>query len=244
MVRHTGPKVLIIIPAFNEARNLPRVVGDLRERCLSWDIVVVDDGSRDDTGDVASRLNTIVVRLPFNLGIGGAVQSGLKFGALHGYDVCVQVDGDGQHTAAATELLINALYESGDDVIVGSRFLSEGGFRSTFTRRLGIRVLQYVISRLTGQSVSDPTSGQRAFGRRAIALLANNYPQEYPEPEALYSLLRDGLRVKEIPVEMSPRQHGRSSIGRVDSILYMMKVLLAIFMHNSRPSACSEETST
>jgi glycosyltransferase involved in cell wall biosynthesis len=238
------PRVLIVIPAYNEARNLPRVVSGLRERCAKWDIVVVDDGSWDGTGDIADELGTLVLRLPFNLGIGGAVQTGLKLAALRDYDVCVQVDADGQHTAAATEQLIRALWESGVDAVIGSRFLASSGFRSTRSRRIGIRILRQVIRWLTGKSVTDPTSGHRAFGRNSIACLAAWYPQEYPEPEAVYRLLRDGLRVKEIPVEMHARQHGKSSISGADSVLYMAKVLLAILIHNTRPSTCSEETST
>ena len=229
-----SPRVAVIVPAFNEAANLPRVISELRECCPTWDVVVVDDGSMDNSGDVAATLGARVLRLPLNLGIGGAVQTGLIYGLRNGYDVCIQVDGDAQHEGPETVKLVSTLVERRADVVVGSRFLGEGGFRSTASRRLGIQVLRTVIRLLTGYTITDPTSGHRAFGRRALGLLARDYPQEYPEPEAIYMLLRHGLHVVEIPVRMRSRAHGKSSIGVLDSLLYMVKVLLSILVEATR----------
>lgn len=236
-------KVLVVIPAFNEADNLPHVVADVRAAAPAWEIAVVDDGSADRTSAVARELGVILLRLPVNLGIGGAVQTGLIYGHRHDYDICLQVDGDGQHDPAESARLVARLDETGADAVIGSRFLSAQGFQSTFARRLGIRVLRAVISRLTGDPISDPTSGQRAFGRRAIALLAGDYPQEYPEPEVVYMLRRHGLRVVELPVTMRARRGGTSSIRLIHSILYMLKVLLALFIHATRSPLKGRTTS-
>jgi glycosyltransferase involved in cell wall biosynthesis len=231
-------RTLIVIPAYNEARNLPGVLDSLRAAYPTWDLLVVDDGSSDDTATVAAAHGARVLRLPFNLGIGGAVQAGLLYAARHDYDVCAQIDGDGQHNAAETARLIEELQTSGADAVIGSRFLpdSPSGYRPGLRRRIGITILRTVISRLTGQRVTDPTSGQRVLGRRAIALLAPVYPQEYPEPEALHLMLRAGLRVIERPVTMNARRHGVSSIGGLDALLYMAKVLGGILVRASTRS--------
>lgn len=230
-------RVLIIVPAFNEAANLPHVIASLRRIGPAWDIVVVDDGSTDDTARVAAFEGATVLKLPFNLGIGGAVQTGLIYAARKGYDVCVQVDGDAQHDADETVKLIDTLLSSGADVVVGSRFLAEdeSNFRSTFQRRIGINILKQVISLLSGQKVTDPTSGHRAFGRRAIEILSRYYPQQYPEPEVLHLLLHEGLRVVDVPVRMHARQHGQSSIRAFHSLLYVIKVLVAILVRATIP---------
>jgi glycosyltransferase involved in cell wall biosynthesis len=235
-------KVLIVIPAYNEAANLPHVIGSLRQVAPDWDIAVVDDGSADGTGRVAQSLGVILLPLPFNLGIGGAVQTGIIYAARKGYDVCIQVDGDAQHDAEETCKLVDALLSSGADVVVGSRFLSEDatGFRSTFQRRIGIGVLRVVISKLGGQEVTDPTSGHRAFGRRAIEILSRYYPQQYPEPEVLHLLLHEGLRIMDVPVRMHARQHGTSSIRPFHSLLYMIKVLVAILVRVTLPRGTAQ----
>ncbi len=237
------PRVLAVIPAYNEAENLPHVVADIRACAPHWDIAVVDDGSRDDTSAVARGLGVILLRLPVNLGIGGAVQTGLIYGHRHGYDVCLQVDGDGQHDPAESVRLIEVLREQDADLAIGSRFLHGTGFQSTFARRVGIRILRAALHALTGEPITDPTSGQRALGRRALALLAADYPQEYPEPEVVYILRRHGLRVVEVPVTMRARRAGRSSIRVVHSVLYMLKVLVAILIHASRAPAKGRTTS-
>lgn len=233
-------RVLAVVPAFNEARNLPALLARLKAERPEWDVVVVDDGSRDATAQVARRHGARVLELPFNLGIGGAVQTGLTYAARHRYDAFAQVDGDGQHDIGETGRLLADLFEQRADAMIGSRFLctERDGFRSTFCRRVGIRVLAWLISRITGQTVTDPTSGQRVLGARAIALLASDYPQEYPEPEALFVLLQHHLNVKERAVVMYAREHGASSIGGVRSLLYMLKVVLAILVRaTSLPTA-------
>ncbi|MCK4343441.1 MAG: glycosyltransferase family 2 protein [Phycisphaerae bacterium] len=234
MTQDTKLKVLVVVPAFNEAANLPYVVAAVRQHAPEWDIAVVDDGSTDGTAEVARSLAVILLRLPVNLGIGGAVQTGLIYGHRNGYDICLQVDGDGQHDPAESVRLVDKLLESGADAVVGSRFLTETGYQSTFARRLGIRILRSVLGWLTGEPITDPTSGQRALGRRAIALLAGDYPQEYPEPEVIYVLRKHGLRLIETPVKMKARRGGQSSIRVLHSVLYMIKVLLAIFIHATR----------
>lgn len=230
-------KVLIVVPAFNEAANLPHVIDALRVTGQPWDIAIVDDGSSDYTAGVAESLGVIVLKLPFNLGIGGAVQTGLIYAARQGYDVCVQVDGDSQHDAGETVKLVDTLLATQADVVIGSRFLSpdEGNFRSTPQRRAGIYILRMVISLLSGQSVSDPTSGHRAFGRRAIDILSRYYPQQYPEPEVIHLLLHEGLKVIDVPVRMHARMHGQSSIRLFHSGLYMIKVLVAILVRATLP---------
>lgn len=229
----SSPRLLIVVPAYNEEANLADVISDLRRHGPEWDIVVVDDGSQDNTADVAERLGVVVLRLPVNLGIGGAVQTGLIYARRGGYDGCLQVDGDGQHRGEETKSLAEALQSLEVDAVIGSRFMSGEGFQSTFLRRLGIQALRHLIRAVTGQAVTDPTSGQRAFGPRAISLLSRRYPQEYPEPEVLYILHRNGLSFREIPVAMNPRKHGISSIGLLDSLLYMVKVVLAIVVRGT-----------
>ena len=241
MVTSATARVLAIVPAYNESANLPHVIGDLRQHCPDWDVVVVDDGSRDATGQVATVLGAVVLQLPFNLGIGGAVQTGLIYADRHGYEVAVQLDGDGQHNAREAARLVDTLLSRKADVVVGSRFFSPEGFRSTMVRRFGIRILCLVIRLLTRSCVTDPTSGQRALGRRAISLLACNYPQEYPEPETIYVLRQAGCHVIEVPVTMNARRGGRSSIRALDSLLYMVKVLLAILVQATRSPARPKE---
>ena len=227
-------KILAIIPAYNEAESLSRLIPQIRFAAPDWDIVVVDDGSHDDTASVAWGLGATLLQLPFNLGIGGAVQAGLIYACRHNYDICLQIDGDGQHDPAESVRLVQALLVTGADAVNGSRFMRQEGFQSTFSRRLGIRILRIAIRLLTGEVISDPTSGQRAFGRRAISLLARSYPQEYPEPEVICTLRRNGLHLVELPVKMYARPAGQSSIRRFHSVLYMCKVLISICITPSR----------
>jgi glycosyltransferase involved in cell wall biosynthesis len=196
------------------------------------DVVVIDDGSGDGTAAEASRAGARVVTLPFNVGIGGAVQTGYMLARLGDYDVAIQVDGDGQHPASELERLLDALVESGADIVIGSRFLEgeSGAYRSTLARRAGVRLFASLVSWLVGVRMTDTTSGFRAAGRRAIALFAEAYPHDYPEVEAVLIAHRAGLRVVEAPVEMRARQGGRSSITPLRSGYYMVKVLLALAM--------------
>ena len=172
-----------------------------------------------------------MLRLPFNLGIGGAVQTGFKFAFEHGYDIAVRVDGDGQHDAAQLAHILEPVLRGEADIVVGSRFAAgEGGYRSSRSRRLGIRILAGVVSRIVGQRVTDTTSGFQALNRKGIALFARDYPHDYPEVEATVMVFRHRLRLQEVPVAMRERGGGRSSITALRSIYYMTKVLLAIFV--------------
>ena len=223
-------RIAAIVPAYNEARNLPRLAEAFRAHAPGVDVCVVDDGSRDDTGAVAASLGLSVLRLSVNLGIGGAVQAGYLWALEQGYDVAVQVDGDGQHDPAYLAALVAPIEAGTADVVIGSRFLAEGGFRSTLVRRAGIRYLSWFLFVRCGARVTDTTSGFRAAGRRAIELFARYYPSDYPEPEAIALAKRAGLRLAEVPVRMSERAHGQSSITALRTLYYLVKVSLALVL--------------
>lgn len=221
-------RILVIVPAFNESRNLPAVARALRERSPQCDVCVVDDGSTDETAQVAASLGLTVLRLPANLGIGGAVQTGYLWARDGGYDVAVQVDGDGQHDPGYLDAAVAPIADGAADVVIGSRFLAVGGFESTAVRRAGIRYLSWVLRLRCGARVTDPTSGFRAAGRCAIELFARHYPSDYPEPEAIALATSHHLRVAEVPVRMRERAHGRSSITPLRTVYYLVKVSLAL----------------
>jgi glycosyltransferase involved in cell wall biosynthesis len=224
---------LAIVPAYNEAGCIADVVGDLRRHAPDFDVLVIDDGSTDRTGEVAARAGAAVVRHPFNLGIGGAVQSGYSYAAERGYSVAVQVDGDGQHDARWIEPMLGYLQAHPEvDMVTGSRFLEEdgNGYRSSRSRRLGITIFASILSWVMDQRISDPTSGFRMTGRRGIELFARDYPHDYPEVEAVLMSHSHRLRVAEIPVAMRPRLAGSSSITSRRSVYYMLKVLLAVLI--------------
>ncbi len=229
------PRVLIIVPAFNEARSLPALIASLHSHCGDCDVVVVDDGSTDGTRAVLAGVAR-VVSLPCNLGIGGAVQTGLQIAWRENYDVAMQVDGDGQHPAQEVGKLLAALNETQCDLVVGSRFRDAGGFKSTLARRMAIHLFSASLSRICGTRITDATSGFRAMNRRAIELLALRYSEDYPEVEALVVAHRAGLKIAEVAVQMSARTAGKSSIGSIKSLIYMVKVPLAIFMSLLRRS--------
>jgi glycosyltransferase involved in cell wall biosynthesis len=223
-------RVAAIVPAYNEARNLPRLAEALRAHAPDVDVCLVDDGSADQTAEVAASLGWTVLRLPLNLGIGGAVQAGYLWARERGHDVAVQIDGDGQHDPAYLAALLAPIREGRADVVIGSRFLSAGGFRSTLVRRAGIRYLSWFLRLRCGARVTDPTSGFRAAGRHAISLFARYYPSDYPEPEAIALVRRAGLRIEEVPVRMHERAHGRSSITALRTLYYLVKVSLALVL--------------
>jgi glycosyltransferase involved in cell wall biosynthesis len=223
-------RVAAIVPAYNEARSLPLLADALRAHAPSCHVCVIDDGSTDDTARVATSLGWTVLRLPVNLGIGGAVQAGYLWALERGYDVAVQIDGDGQHDPAFLPALLAPIEAGTADVVIGSRFLAEGGFRSTAVRRAGIRYLCWFLLLRCGARVTDTTSGFRAAGRRAIELFARYYPSDYPEPEAIALAKRAGLRLAEVPVRMNERAHGRSSINALRTLYYLVKVSLALVL--------------
>lgn len=225
----SSKKTLIIVPAYNEEDSIAGVVENIRRHVGKADILVVNDGSRDRTGRKARESGAQVINLPYNMGIGSAVQSGFLFAREKGYHYAVQVDGDGQHPASAILRLLQAL-ENGVDMAIGSRFIQPTGYRPTLTRSLGIKIFSYLVSLIVGKKVYDTTSGFRATSRKAILLLTETYPHDYPEVEALITLHRHGMSFVEIPVEMNYRQEGKSSISAKAAVYYMLKVTLAVLV--------------
>ncbi len=219
---------IAIVPAFNEERNIGRVVDELREFDPGFDVVVVSDGSVDRTAANAEAAGARVLRLPFNLGIGGAVQTGFRYAYENDFDLAVRVDGDGQHDPAQLGKVVGPVLADEADIAVGSRFAGSGGYRSSRSRRVGIRILAWAVSTIVGQRVTDTTSGFQAVNRRGIALFARDYPHDYPEVEATVMVFKHKLRLVEVPVTMREREHGRSSITALRSVYYMIKVLLAL----------------
>jgi glycosyltransferase involved in cell wall biosynthesis len=224
---------LAIVPAHNEAEAIAATIGSINRWAPDFDVVVIDDGSTDGTGELAAATGAIVLRMPYNLGIGGAMQAGYIFARENGYELAVQVDGDGQHDARQIKDLLRCLEANpGLNMVTGSRFLdAQGeGYRSSVARRMGIRIFARVLSAVTRQRVTDPTSGFRLTDRRGIELFANDYPIDYPEVEAIVLMHTHRLRSCEIPVVMGPRLTGESAISTPQSAYYMVKVLLAVFV--------------
>ena len=223
-------KILLIIPAYNEEKNIRSVIDDIREHFPETDILVIDDGSADATGKAAQRLGAAVITLPFNLGIGAAMQAGYRYAEMNGYDIAVQFDGDGQHRADQLKELLRPLENGEADISVGSRFINKGFYAAEVTRLIAIKVLSRAISLLVGQKITDPTSGFRAVNRKVIRFFSCCYPDDYPEPESLVLLHKLGLRIAEVPVLMEKRLIGTSSITLMRGFYYMIKVLLAIMV--------------
>jgi glycosyltransferase involved in cell wall biosynthesis len=225
-------RVLVVIPAYNEAPTIPAVVAGVRAQCAA-DILVIDDGSSDETFEVAGRCHVLALRHPCNLGIGAAVQSGFLYALEHDYDIVVRIDGDGQHDPAYIASFLEPLRAGTADIVIGSRFLARRGYQSTFVRRTGILILS-LISALVGARVTDPTSGYWALNHRALSLLATCHPDDYPETEAMVVATRGGCRIHEIPVRMLARTAGRSSISAIHSGFYMLKVIVAVLIQRVR----------
>jgi len=228
-------RVLVVIPAFNEEEALGRLLAETRDVIgASSDeisLLVVDDGSRDGTLEVARTAAVRVLRLCGNLGIGGAVQSGLHVAFREGFDCAVQMDGDGQHPPGELAGLLEAMRgERAPDLLIGSRFITGDGYRSTLLRRLGIVWLRLVLRVIAGARVTDPTSGYRVYGRRALALFDETYPYDFPEPESIAVAHAAGLVAREVPVQMRERQGGQSSIAGLSAAYYMVKVTIAVLL--------------
>ncbi|MHB0915565.1 MAG: glycosyltransferase family 2 protein [Thermoleophilia bacterium] len=230
------PRLLAIIPAHNEADSIAGVIDDIRAH-TGADIVVVNDGSTDDTAAIALAKGAELLNMPFNLGIGSTMQTGFKFAHAQGYDVAVQVDGDGQHDAAELPALVQPLIGGECDMVLGSRYLKETGYSGSAGRRVGTAIFSRIISLMLRQRLTDATSGFRAINGKVIELFAHDYPRDYPEVEALLQVHMARFRVCEIPVKMRARGGGRSSINAFRSIYYMVKVLLALLVVMTRKRA-------
>ena len=232
------PRRIAIVPARNEAGAIAGVIDELRAFDPGLDVVVVDDGSTDLTADVAAARGAAVVRLPFNLGIGGAVQTGFKYALEHGYEIAVRLDGDGQHDPQELPKLLGPLAAGEADIIVGSRFADgSSSYRPPFARRAGIIWFARLVSLLTRQRVTDTTSGFQAVNRLGIRLFAADYPHDYPEVEATVMVFKHRLRLKEVPVRMREREHGTSHITVLRSLYYAVKVTLALLVGVFRRTA-------
>jgi hypothetical protein len=235
-------RIVAVVPAFDEEAAIGAVVAEIHAFDPAIDVVVVDDGSGDATAAAAAAAGAAVVRLPFNLGIGAAVQTGFRYAFDEKYDVAVRLDGDGQHDPAELPKLLEPLERDEADVVTGSRFRQEeDGYRPPLGRRLGITWFARLVSLLSGQRVTDTTSGFQALNRQGIALFARDYPSDYPEVEATVLLLKHRLRLVEVPVRMREREHGSSSITFLRSIYYAIKVTLALFIAMARRYAVPSE---
>ncbi|MGN0278030.1 MAG: glycosyltransferase family 2 protein [Lachnospiraceae bacterium] len=223
-------KVLIIIPAYNEAANIEHVVRHMMSQAPQYDYLVVNDGSTDNTLELCRRANFHYLDLSINMGIGGAVQAGYVYAYKNDYDIAVQMDGDGQHDIAYLEQMLEPILQDEADVVIGSRFLKKEGFQSSASRRMGINLLSGLIRLTTGKRIMDVTSGYRAVNRMFIDIYSKDYPTDYPEPEAIVAAIMHRGRVKEVPVQMKAREGGTSSITFKKSIYYMIKVTLAILV--------------
>lgn len=223
-------KVLIIIPAYNEEESIAEVVGRLTSQRSTYDYLIINDGSRDSTLEICEEQHFQYLNLPINLGIGGAVQTGYVYARRNGYDIAVQMDGDGQHDIAYLEDMLKPVLEDEADIVIGSRFLEKEGFQSSRIRRVGIKFLSFLIRLTTGKKLMDVTSGFRAVNKRFINIYANDYPTDYPEPEAIVTAIMNRGRIMEVPVQMREREGGSSSITFGRSMYYMIKVTLAILV--------------
>lgn len=225
---------LVIIPAYNEAGSILNTVNDIKENAPTFDYVVINDCSTDETAQICKDNNINTIQLPVNLGIGGAVQTGYIYAWRNGYDVAVQFDGDGQHSAKFLDAMVCAMQENDVDMVIGSRFITNEGFQSSAMRRLGIKHFNLLIKMLTGKRITDPTSGMRMVNRDIIHLFSDDYPKDYPEPESVVYILSQKKKVMEIPVIMNERTEGVSSISPTKSIYYMIKVTIAMFIAKCR----------
>lgn len=225
-------KILVIIPAYNEEESILTTVQALNSVHPEVDAVVVNDASKDNTKNILSENHIHYLDLPVNLGIGGGVQAGYMYAYRNGYDIAIQMDGDGQHPASELDKIIAPIKAEKADIVVESRFVNKEGFQSSAIRRFGIKFLSSLIYLCTGKHILDVTSGYRAVNRKFIKIFSEEYAQDYPEPEALVTAAKKGAEIIEVPVMMKERQGGMSSISPIKSIYYMIKVSLAIIIKN------------
>ncbi len=227
-------KILIIIPAYNEEKNIVSVLKELETYKDEYDVIVINDKSIDKTSEICKLKGVRVIDLPCNLGIGGAVQTGYKYAFQNDYDIAIQLDGDGQHIPRYISMLVTPIIEEKSDFVIGSRYIDKVGFQSTFLRRIGIKYFSNLLKLLSKIKVTDPTSGFRACNKEIISLFANMYPLDYPEPESIMFLLRNNFSITEVPVIMRERSAGTSSINIHKSIYYMIKVTFAVLIDRLR----------
>lgn len=229
------PKVLILIPAYNEERSLEGVVASLTSQWPNFDCLILNDCSTDSTESICRRNGYRFLSQPINLGIGCNMQAGYQYADRNGYDIAIQMDGDGQHDPSFLQRLIDPVASGKADMVIGSRFITKEGFQTSLSRRTGIRFFKFLIHVLCGQTISDATSGFRACSRELICFFSANYAQDYPEPEAVISSLRNGFKIMEVPVVMKERQSGVSSISPLKSVYYMIKVTIAMLLSVAKP---------
>ena len=225
-------RILLIIPAYNEEKNIINTVNSIKENKENYDYIVINDGSKDNTLKVLQDNNINHINLIQNLGIGGAVQTGYKYAYYNGYDIAVQFDGDGQHDVNYVKNICKPIIDGNANICIGSRYLdnSTSKFKSTFMRRLGKNIISIMLRIFIREKVTDPTSGFRAVDKNIIKLFAEDYPTDYPEPESLVNLNKARYKIMEVPVSMNERKEGVSSIHAWKSISYMVKVSLAILI--------------
>jgi hypothetical protein len=224
-------KVLVIIPAYNEEKNIESVVERLVKEFQQYDYVVVNDCSTDKTEQICCKMNYNYISLPVNLGIGGAMQCGYRYALENKYGIAVQLDGDGQHNPDYIADIINPIAQHEADLVIGSRFIKKEGFQSSAARRFGINLIRVVIRLCCGVKITDSTSGFRAVNQDVISLYSNEYAHDYPEPEAIVTAALNGYRITEVPVVMNERSGGKTSINALRSIYYMLKVPLALIVY-------------
>ncbi|MBQ3210960.1 MAG: glycosyltransferase family 2 protein [Oscillospiraceae bacterium] len=223
-------KTLLIIPAYNEQENIVRTLQDIKANAPGMDYVVINDCSKDNTRKILKEYGANFLDLPVNLGIGGGVQTGYRYALEHDYDIAVQFDGDGQHDARYLSSLIAPIISGEADAAIGSRFIEKEGFQSSAMRRFGISFLSSLIKLLSGVKIYDVTSGFRAVNRSMIAFFAENYPQDYPEPDAILLSTLEGFRLVEVPAQMRERVGGQSSISSFRAVYYMVKVSISLIV--------------
>jgi glycosyltransferase involved in cell wall biosynthesis len=236
--KHTSLNVthtVVIIPAYNEEGAIGNLLDELKQYVPNLDVIVINDGSTDYTALLAKKKGVKILDLPCNLGVGGAVQAGFRYAYDQGYQYVIRIDGDGQHPPGEIPKLIAAMKEGSADLVIGSRFAGERSYVSTLFRFLGIKMLALFLSRICRSRVTDPTSGFWMVNRKLLYYFAHDYPTEYPEPEGIALLRRQGFSFREVPVEFRPRTTGLSSIGAWGTVYYMMKVGLALVVDRIRP---------
>ncbi len=233
-------RTLVFIPALNEEESIAQVIRGVREHLPDADVLVVDDGSTDATAERARAVGAIVASMPFNQGVGAAQQTGYLYALREGYDVCAQIDGDGQHPPQELARIVERVGRGDVDLAVGSRYLDpelarDGDYRASHSREIGIRLFRAIVSASTHQRFTDTTSGLRALDRRAMAVLGENLSPEFADVEAVQHAVHQGLRVEEVPVRMLPRSGGASFLSPLHSLYYIYKTLVVLLVGHVRP---------